>query len=136
MASPEWKVAWLHGPEGDTIARFRADRSAVVGDPRYPGALWVQIDPPEASDLDTLLTQLDTAEDQIAHLVELENQGCLLVALTGAGFRDLIFAVGVNGDSLVQAVAGCLCASGSSVQAQFYAEQRFGPFAKLVGTSA
>lgn len=136
MVMPPWQVAQLRSPEGDTVARFRTDCSSLLGDSRFPGALWVKVDPPDMDDLDALLSELDAIEDAVMRIVEGEHGGRLLVTLTGAGCRDLVFAVQGRGNQLLQAVGAVSATRGNCLHASLYPEQRFGPYQALLKASA
>lgn len=136
MAFPAWQVAQLRSPEGDTIARFRTDCSGLLGDSNFPAALWVKVDPPDAGDLDALLTELDAIEDAVMRVVEGEHGGRLLVTLTGAGRRDLVFALQGGGNLVLRAVAEVSATRGNCLQASLYPEQRFGPYQALLKAAA
>jgi len=135
MAMPTWQVAQMRSPEGDLLARFRTDCSGLIGDSTYSQALWVKVDPLATSDLDALLGKLDAIEDAVMKVVEEEHKGVLLVTLTGAGYRDLVFAVQAGGDLVRQAVDEVSAAWGNTLQASLYREQKFGPYRALLRAS-
>lgn len=135
MTAPVWHVARVRSPDGDTIARFRTDSSDLLGNADFPAALWVQIDPSQTHELDALLGELDAIEDAVVRRVETEHGGRLLVSLTGAGYRDLVFAMPDRMNLVLRTVEEVSANRGNCLQAQLFPEQRFGPYPALLKTS-
>ena len=130
-----WKVAEISGPDGDVIARFRSDSYSVLGNPMYGTAFWVGIDSPPMGELEDLLKHLDSVEDRVAQIVESEHGGRLLVTMTGAGYRDLVFAVSGSADALHREVREYSDSTGLQLSLQVHVGQKFGPYASLVGAT-
>jgi hypothetical protein len=127
-----WCVTEINGPDGAVVARFRIDRTSVIGDPMFTSSLWVQVDATHLPDLNSVLQHLDRVEDEVTPLIEREDLGRLLVTLTGAAYRDLVFAV--NGDASL-AIAPLQARSdrlGAKLDIELFHGQRFGPYAWLV----
>ncbi len=136
MSEVLWRVAEISGPGGDVVARFRIDSCGILGDPSYAKALWVQVDSPADSDLDQVLEHLNAVEDDVAKIVESKHGARLLVTLTGADYRDLVFAVPKGDEGVLRDVRKYAEMSGLLLGVQLHPGQKFGPYAALVRRAA
>ena len=130
--SEDWKVATIRSEEGDVLARFDFSRRFVLHDIGFSRAIWFDLTPGNTSDIDEYLRSLDSLEDTVrCSMARLAN--ChMLIALSDATGRQLVFAHSGERALAEEAALSIQSNSQGNVSATILGHPQFGPFATLV----
>jgi hypothetical protein len=128
----DWRIATLRSSEGDVLARFDFSRRFVLRDPAFSRAIWFDLTPGIASGIDEYLAALDSLEDAVRSSMSRCGSCHMLVSLSDAAGRQLVFAYSGALSVAEAAVLSLQSDSQGDVQANILDSPRFGPFAALV----
>lgn len=132
----DWLLATLKREDGDVLARFAYHHRYVIGDPSYSRTAWFELESSSVVDLDLYLGELDKLEDRIRARIESSMKSQLILVLSGAGYRDLVFALKED-DFEAQVAIDQICSEcPDQVSVKVHQGQSFGPFSSLVAWAA
>jgi hypothetical protein len=128
----QWLSATIKCEEGEVLARFAYQYRELIRDSSYTRSAWFQLEAIPTAELDDYLRDLDELEDAVRRGME-NCYGChMLLALTGAGYRDLVFAMRDDAAEAEQAIQLLEAAYPDRLDAKVFQSPKFGPYAALV----
>lgn len=128
----QWLLATLKSEEGDVYARFAYHLRDVLSDSQHLRSVWFQLESLPTAQLDDYMRDFDELEDAIKQGME-KVHGCkMLLALTGAGYRDLVFALRDDAKAVEEAIQTLSAQHPNRLHCKVFQSPKFGPFAALV----
>lgn len=128
----KWLLATIKRKDGDVYARFAYHHHIVLGNPAYSRAAWIELESLPVVDLDEYQGGLDALEDRVREKIEKSMKNLLLLVLTDAGYRDLVFALREDDDEVQGVISEIESDLAGRVKAHIHEGQNFGPYAALV----
>lgn len=130
----EWLSATVRREEAEVLARFAYQHRNLLDDQSYSRAVWFQLEALSTSEIDDYLRDLDELEDTVRRDMEHGNGCHLLLVLTGAGYRDMVFALRDDGADVERVSRNLIAKYPERLSARVLQEPRFGPYAALVSS--
>lgn len=128
----KWGVAEIRSDQGVEIVRFCVDHSAVLTSSNYKRSIWVNVFSGEGSDLDGMLDNLNRLEDAVTAELEQPSECLLLLTISDACSKTLVFAVGGGAEDLEDKIARVLGVGNGSVDVRVFDARKFGPYGSLI----
>lgn len=127
----QWLSATLKSEEGDVYARFAHHLRDVLSDSQSR-SVWFHLDALPTAEFDDYMRDLDKLEDAVKCRME-KIHGCkMLLVLTGAGYRDLVFALRDDAEAVDEAFQTLAADHPNRLHSKVFQGPKFGPFAALV----
>ena len=89
-----WFSGTIGKEESKEYVRFNYAHKNILYDDRFGKAIWFETQGINTNDIDEYQKYLDDLEDTIRSTMEKCEECHLILTLTGAGYRDLVFAYG------------------------------------------
>lgn len=132
----QWLSATLKTEEGDVYARVAYHLRDVLSDSQYSRSVWFQLDALPTAEFDDYIRDLDELEDAVKCGME-KIHGCkMLLVLTGAGYRDLVFALRDDAEAIEEAIQALAADHPNRWHSKVFQSPKFGPFPALVSRVA
>ncbi len=132
----QWLSATLKSEDGDVYARFAYHLRDVLSDSQFSRAVWSQLEALPTADLDDYMRDLDELEDAVKCGMERIHGCTMLLVLTGAGYRDLVFALRDDAEAIEEAIQSLAAEHPNRLHTKVYQGPKFGPFEALVSRVA
>lgn len=128
----QWLSATIKLDEGEVPARFAYHHRQLLSDSNCSRSAWSHLEGLSTTELDDYLRDLDELEDLVRRRME-ECDGCyMLLALSGAGYRDLVFAICGGAPAAEEAIRALAAEHTDRLRVRHFQSPKFGPFAGLV----